>query len=170
MVVAPATGGLGGAAVMVAIAVGATVIAIGRNETTLIALARKFEGRVKTVKITGDVEKDADELKNASGGSIDAVFDIPPPTAAQSTHMKSCIAAIKNGGRISLMGGIFEDIHIPYHVMVHKNLTLKGTRMYGRDGDQNGGDGNFEDRGAQRLENCGRLYIRWLGESFGCYR
>jgi D-arabinose 1-dehydrogenase-like Zn-dependent alcohol dehydrogenase len=132
VIVTPATGGFGGAAVMVALAIGASVIAMGRSETALAGLASKFEGRVKTVKMTGDVTKDAEELKKASAGSIDAVFDIPPPMAAKSTHLKSCIMAINHGGRISLMGGIFDDVPIPYHLVVHKDLTLRGKWMYSR--------------------------------------
>jgi D-arabinose 1-dehydrogenase-like Zn-dependent alcohol dehydrogenase len=133
IVVAPATGGFGGAAVIVALAMGASVIAMGRSETTLAGLASRVKGRVKTVKITGDVTKDAEELKKASGGSIDAVFDIPPPMAAKSTHLKSCIIAIKHGGRISLMGGISDDVLIPYQLVVHKDLALRGKWMYSRD-------------------------------------
>lgn len=133
VVVTPATGGFGGAAVVVALAMGASVIAMGRSETALAKLASRFERRLKTVKMTGDVAKDAEELKKVSGGSINAVFDIPPPMAAKSTHLKSCIMAINHGGRISLMGGIYDDVPIPYHLVVHKDLALKGKWMYGRD-------------------------------------
>lgn len=133
IIVAPATGGFGGGAVMVALAMGASIIAMGRNENALTGLANKFEGKVKTVKITGDVEKDVEELKKASRGSIDAVFDISPPMAAKSTHLKSCISAVKIGGRISLMGGLPGDMPIPLGLVMHKDLKLQGKWMYGRD-------------------------------------
>jgi threonine dehydrogenase-like Zn-dependent dehydrogenase len=136
VVVAPATGGFGGAAVKVALAMGASVIAMGRSEKSLNGLVSTFGERVKTVKITGDTEKDAEELKNASRENIDVVFDISPPMAAKSTHIKSCISAIRHGGRISLMGGFLEDIPIPLGLVMHKNLTMKGKWMYGRDGIQ----------------------------------
>lgn len=132
VVVAPATGGFGGAAVMIALAMGASVVAMGRNEKVLAGLSSKFGERVKTVKITNDVGRDADALKNASGGNIDVVFDISPPMASRSTHIKSCISAIRHGGRISLMGGLLEDIPIPLGLIMHKDLTLKGKWMYGR--------------------------------------
>ncbi|KAF2264239.1 NAD(P)-binding protein [Lojkania enalia] len=133
VVVAPATGAFGGGAVQVALAMGATVVAMGRDETKLSALARNFEkGRVKTVAITGDVKKDANKLQEVSNGAIDAVFDISPDMAAKSSHFKSCIYAIRHSGRISLMGGVREDVPIPYFEVMRKNLTLKGKWMYGR--------------------------------------
>ncbi|KAF2179431.1 GroES-like protein [Zopfia rhizophila CBS 207.26] len=134
VVVAPATGGFGGAAVMVAVAMGATVIAMARNETALNGLSSRFgPGKVKTVKIAGDVVMDAEEVKKAAGGPIDAAFDISPPMAVNSTHMKSCIMAMRHGGQISLMGGIRDDVAIPYHLIMHKDLVLKGKWMYGRE-------------------------------------
>ena len=59
IVVCPATGGFGGAGVQVAIAMGARVIAMGRNEQELARLkAHVMKGtpwaRVETVKITGN--------------------------------------------------------------------------------------------------------------------
>jgi len=133
VVVAPATGAFGGAAVAVSLAMGASVVAMGRNGDSLAKLESGFGGRVRTVRITGDAEKDAEELRRAGRGAIDAVFDIAPPEAAQSTHLKSCIMAVKRSGRVSLMGGIYDDVLIPYHLLVHKDVTLKGKWMYGRE-------------------------------------
>ncbi|KAF2714391.1 NAD(P)-binding protein [Pleomassaria siparia CBS 279.74] len=133
IVVVPATGGFGGAAVAVSLAMGASVIAMGRTETTLAKLSSKFPERVKTVKMTGDLESDAEALRKASNGCIDAVYDIPPPMAAKSTHLKSCIMAIKHSGRISLMDGIYDDVPIPYHLVVHKDMKLQGKWMYGKE-------------------------------------
>ncbi|KAF2003942.1 NAD(P)-binding protein [Amniculicola lignicola CBS 123094] len=133
VVVAPATGGFGGAAVMVAVAMGASVIAMGRNEEALAALRGNFEpSRVLTVKITGDVNGDAEQLKKMSGGPIDAAFDISPAMAAKSTHLKSCISSLRQGGRVSLMGGIYEDVPIPYMEVMRKDIKLMGKWMYSR--------------------------------------
>ncbi|KAF2681813.1 alcohol dehydrogenase [Lentithecium fluviatile CBS 122367] len=122
VIVAPATGGFGGAAVAVAVAMGASVIAMGRNETSLAALSETFGGRIKTVKIT---EK--------PGGLVDAVLETSPPRAAKSTILKSCISALRRRGRMSLMGGIREDAIIPIHRVMHWSWQLKGKWMYGRD-------------------------------------
>ena len=38
-----------------------------------------------------------------------------------------------DGGRVSLMGGIKDDVPIPHSVAVHRNLTLKGKWMFERE-------------------------------------
>jgi threonine dehydrogenase-like Zn-dependent dehydrogenase len=132
VVVAPATGAFGGAAVACCVAMGASVVAMGRNVDVLAELGASFP-RVKTVKITESVEDDVAALRAAAGGRpIDAVFEISPPQAATLTHIKSCILALKRGGRMSLMGGI-DDYAIPLRQVMRKNLTLKGTWMYNRE-------------------------------------
>ena len=130
VIVSPATGSFGGAAVKVALAMGARVIAMGRNVDALRGIAVSFE-RVEAVPITGDVVADTKELKKF--GSIDAMFDISPPEAAKSTHLKSGILALRNSGRVSLMGGMHEDIPIPHHAIMRNNLQLRGKWMYERD-------------------------------------
>ncbi|KAJ4355494.1 uncharacterized protein N0V89_003510 [Didymosphaeria variabile] len=133
IVVAPATGAFGGAAVACSVAMGASVVAMGRNADSLARLEETFP-RVKTVRITESVEDDVAALQAAAGGrAIDAVFEVSPPQAAKSTHVKSCILALKRGGRMSLMGGIQEDYPIPLRQVMRKNLTLRGTWMYNRE-------------------------------------
>ena len=130
VIVAPATGTFGGAAVLVALAMGARVIAMGRNLEALKAVAISSD-RVKIVPITGDVQADAAALQGF--GPVDAFFDISPPAAAKSTHLKSGILALRHSGRVSLMGGIREDIAIPYSRVMHWNLQLRGKWMYERE-------------------------------------
>jgi NADPH:quinone reductase-like Zn-dependent oxidoreductase len=55
VVIAPATGGFGGAVVLVALAMGARVIAMGRKLESLAKL-KKISDRVETVQITGNLE------------------------------------------------------------------------------------------------------------------
>ena len=130
VIVSPATGTFGGAAVLVALAMGARVIAMGRNLEALEAVATRSE-RVQAIPITGDVRADAAALQQL--GPVDAFFDISPPAAAKSTHIKSGILALRHSGRVSLMGGIREDIAIPYSRVMHWNLQLKGKWMYERE-------------------------------------
>lgn len=126
VIVSPATGHFGGAAVMVALAMGARVIAMGRNQEKLAKIKMRSE-RIETVAITGDVENDMQALK--SFGTVDVFFDISPPTAGKSTHFKSGILALRHGGRISLMGGCIDDLALPHFPVMHSNLTLKGKWM-----------------------------------------
>lgn len=135
VVVAPATGGFGGAGVAVALSMGASVIAMGRNDAALSRLMNTFggTGRLKTVKLSSDAEHDAAELRKAStGGFIDAALDISPPMAAKSTHIKSIMIAMRRGGRISLMGGIMGEVPFSFDLIMFKDLMVKGKWMYER--------------------------------------
>ena len=98
VVVCPATGGFGGAGVQVAVAMGARVIAMGRNERERARIrTHVMKGTpwasVETVRITGDETADTAALRTF--GTIDAVLDISSLAAAESTHLKSAIAALR---------------------------------------------------------------------------
>jgi NADPH:quinone reductase-like Zn-dependent oxidoreductase len=130
IIIAPATGSFGRAAVHVALAMGATVIAMGRNKQALQRLAG-LGPRVKTVPITGNSEDDLAALKKQ--GTIDAYLDISPPSATDSTHLKSGILAVRDKGRISLMGGIIGDVAIPHGDIMWRSKSLHGKLMYERE-------------------------------------
>ncbi|KAI1348738.1 GroES-like protein [Xylaria sp. FL0043] len=131
IVVAPATGNFGSAAVFVALAMGAAkVIAMGRNTEKLKQILKGTGDRVKTVPITGDVEADTAALQ--AHGPIDVYFDISPKLESTPSHMKSGIASLRPKGRISFMGGVRGNVEIPYLPVVFKGLTLHGTFMYTR--------------------------------------
>lgn len=130
VIVAPATGAFGGAAVIVALAMGAKVIAMGRNRAALERIAASSD-RVRAVRITGDQAAETAELKR--DGPIDVFFDISPPEAEKSTHIKAAIMALRPRGRVSLMGGIRGDVAIPHSAVMHRNLLIKGTWMYPRE-------------------------------------
>lgn len=66
-------------------------------------------------------------------GTIDAYFDMSPPQAAKSTHLKSAILALRHGGRVSLMGGLQQDVAFPYPAIVNRNLQLRGHFMFDRE-------------------------------------
>lgn len=128
ILIAPATGAFSSAAVHIALAMGARVIAMGRNEAALAELKKLAEpGRVETVKISGDVQEDINAL--AKFGPLDVYFDISPRPASKSSHIRAGIMSLGPGGRMSLMGGIPDDIGIPYWHITHNGLTIKGTFM-----------------------------------------
>lgn len=139
VIVAPATGSFGAAAVHVALSMGARVIAMGRNVAKLDKLKTMhssnptFKGRVEVVPITGDIEQEATALRQAAGGPIDAYFDISPPEATHSTHIKSAINTLRHSGRVSLMGGLSGDLSVPYTSIMHRDIQLKGKWMYERE-------------------------------------
>lgn len=131
IIIAPATGNFGGAAVRVALALGARVIAMGRNTAVLERLKSLGEpGRVESVPISGDVDTDSKAL--ARFGPADVYLDISPPAAGKSSHIRAGFGAVRRGGRVSLMGGVRGDLEIPYYPSVVKGLTIKATFMYTR--------------------------------------
>ncbi len=130
VIIAPATGLVSGAAVGVAVAMGAKVIAGGRNIQVLRKLQTTFP-QIKIVQFQGDVQADVAALKQ--NGPIDAFIDISPVEASTSTHVRSCIMALKQYGRVSLMGVIKADVAIPYAYAVWNSITLAGQYMYERE-------------------------------------
>ncbi|OCL02568.1 NAD(P)-binding protein [Glonium stellatum] len=127
IIIASATGGFGGAATVVAVAMGACVIAMGRNTHALQCL-EELSPRVHTVPISGN--HDAELRALAQFGCADAFLDLSPPAATDSTHLKSAIRSLRKGGRVSLMGGPSGDVAFPYRELVFKDLTLKAQWMY----------------------------------------
>ncbi|KAK4202355.1 hypothetical protein QBC40DRAFT_276608 [Triangularia verruculosa] len=132
IIVAPATGQYSGAAVEVAIAMGAgQVIAMGRNGEVLKRIQGSYpKGKVQIVPMTGDEEGETQKLM--SWGPVDAYIDISPAAATGGTHVSSCFKALRNYGRASLMGTITEGLAVPYATVVWKSLTIKGQYMYDR--------------------------------------
>ncbi|KAL2844519.1 hypothetical protein BJY01DRAFT_214942 [Aspergillus pseudoustus] len=135
VVVAPATGGFGGAGVQVAVAMGARVIAMGRNEEELARVkAHVANGTpgaiIETVKMSGEEETDLKALQ--AFGTIDAVLDLSPSAASKSPHLNSAIRALRRKGRVSLMGG-FMDGPVPSFELIAKDITVKGKFMYERE-------------------------------------
>lgn len=121
-----------------ALAMGATVVACGRDEATLAALNKTFghTGRLETVVLTGDVKTDTAAMILASGNGdkgADAFIDFSPPAAAKSTHIAAAMAALKPFGRACFMGGIYGNVEINYLSVMLKSLRIQGRFMYSRD-------------------------------------
>ncbi|KAL1877466.1 hypothetical protein Daus18300_002453 [Diaporthe australafricana] len=131
VLVSPATGKYGGAAVHVALAMGARVVALGRNEKSLAKLAA-LGARVSTVRNTGDVDADAAAIKETARGPVDVWIDLSPPEATASSHFKSCLQALRFGGRISLMCGVM-GVGLDFSDITFRAATVKGTVMCSRD-------------------------------------
>lgn len=133
-IIAPATGRYGSAAVHVALAMGAKVIAIGRNATVLSQLSSINPTRLKTVQITGDIDKDTKALSEAAGpGGADVFWDMSPPGAGKSTHFTSSLNVLKEGARVSLLGSVASGVSFDYMQIMLKALTMKGTWMCTRE-------------------------------------
>jgi threonine dehydrogenase-like Zn-dependent dehydrogenase len=124
IIIAPATGQFGGAAVLCALAMGARVIAMGRNTETLVKL-KTLSRRVETVQITGNQEEEVTTLQKF--GAADAFFDISPREASDSTHIKSAILSLRHAGRISYMGGLLGDVALALRLSCVKISNFMGS-------------------------------------------
>lgn len=131
VIVSPATGLFGSAAVEVALAMGANVIAMGRNMDLLKKLQVTCgEDRVQIVQISNDRQQEMEALSKC--GLADVFFDTSPPMAAGSTHFLSGILSLKHDGRACFMGSGIGEIALPIAALTYKNLTIKGKWMYER--------------------------------------
>jgi alcohol dehydrogenase len=107
----------------------ARVIAAGRNQGALQAVARAGGPRVATVKLAGDVQKDAAALREAAGGAVHMAFDM----VGQARDPNATLAALhslRRGGRLVLMGSMTTDLPIPYGSVMLNNWEILGRFMY----------------------------------------
>lgn len=139
VIVAPSTGSFGGAAVHVALALGAKVIAMGRNEAILAALEALDEGKVAGAKLSGSVDGDIEGIQAAAAklGSkaVDVFFEISPPNVVDGSgqtvpYITAAIKSLRKGGRAVFMGGIKHEISLPIWEISHLQKTLQGWWMY----------------------------------------
>ena len=122
-----ASGQLGGAAVLVALARGAaSVVALGRNAEALERLAH-VSSRVRPVVATGDRTRDAAALV-AAGGEPDVVVDALG-AAPSVEYTMAGYDAVRPDGVMVLMGGVREALPIPYGDLMRRRLTLRGSWM-----------------------------------------
>ncbi|KAI1387168.1 alcohol dehydrogenase GroES domain-containing protein [Hypoxylon trugodes] len=130
VLVTPATGNFGGGAVHVALAMGARVIAMGRNEGILEELKGLAPGRVETVVMSGSVESDVAAITKF--GVIDVFLDLTGIEATSTAHIRAGILSVRPGGRVSLMGQV-AGVELPYTMVMYRQLTIRGTLMYTRE-------------------------------------
>jgi len=130
VVVTGATGAFGGAAVLLALALGAArVVAAGRNRDELAAIARVGGARVAPVALTGEVASDAAALRSAAGGGAELAFDM----VGRATDPSATLAALKSlrhRGRLVLMGSLEVPLPIDYRELMMNDLEIIGQFMY----------------------------------------
>ncbi|MBB5896239.1 alcohol dehydrogenase catalytic domain-containing protein [Kutzneria kofuensis] len=119
-----ATGNFGSAGVAVALAMGAAcVVAPGRDEKMLAELENRFGSRVRTVR-HGDTE----EMRRAAPGPIDVVLDLLPPSAGNEP-VRAAAMTVREYGRVVLMGGVQDDVSLPYRWLMRNGITVRGQWM-----------------------------------------
>jgi alcohol dehydrogenase len=127
VLISGATGNFGSAGVAVALAMGAaTVIAPGRDEKMLAELENRFGSRVRTVRLGG-----TQEMLDAAPGPIDVVLDLLPPSAGNEP-VRAAAMTVREYGRVVLMGGVQDDISLPYRWLMRNSITLRGQWLHPR--------------------------------------
>lgn len=130
LIVNGATGGLGAAAVLVALAMGAgQVVAVGRDQQTLARVQQLDPRRVVQVVLQGNAE-DAKQLSSAAGGA-DLVLDMLGGAKTADATL-ACIHALRPRGTAVFMGGVQASIPLPYPQIMLSEITIRGAFMYPR--------------------------------------
>jgi alcohol dehydrogenase len=131
LIVNGATGNLGAAAVLVALAMGAgKVVAVGRNQQTLDSLQILDSRRVATVALQGDIAEDTKQIGAAAEGA-ELVLDMLGGAKTADPTL-ACIQALRPRGTAVFMGGVQANIPLPYSQIMLNEITIRGAFMYPR--------------------------------------
>ena len=132
VVVNAATGLVGTAGVLLALAMGAgKIVALGRKIEVLEELVSLDPKRIASVPITGTPD-DADTIAAVSGGAdivLDAVGDIE-----DATPTMNALGSLRAYGNGLLVGGCMGDLSLNYKWLLDKQITLLGSSWYPRTG------------------------------------
>lgn len=124
-----ATGNLGGAGVLVALARGASrVIATGRRRGALDAL-EKLDPRVWAVTLSGDRAQDCDAIRSMTDAGADLLLDVIAHTPTTDPTL-ACVGALRLRGTAVLVGGLRHDLPLPYQRIQRQQLTITGSFMF----------------------------------------
>jgi len=130
VVVNGATGAFGSAAVLAALAMGASrVLALGRRIGPLESLVRLGDGRVVPVVLSGDAAVDSEAIRNAAPGGVDLAFDMVGQAADPNSSL-AALRSLKRRGRMVLMGSMSVPLPLPYGEMLRNGWEVIGHFMY----------------------------------------
>ena len=133
LIVTGASGAYGGAAVLLALAMGAgRVIAAGRNVEALDAIVSAGGARVRPVVLTGDVQADTVALRAAADGGAQMAFDMVGQARDPNATL-AALGALRRGGRLVLMGSMTASLPVSYVQLMLNDLEIIGQNMYPAD-------------------------------------
>ena len=118
LIVTGATGNLGAAAVLVALAMGAgRVTAAGRNRQVLGELAAV------------DPRVTASALDDLAGTGADAAVDLVGGGITDAEPARQALAGLRPGGTLVLAGGCLGTLELDYQTVLATELTVRGAFM-----------------------------------------
>ncbi|WP_322011256.1 zinc-binding dehydrogenase [Paraburkholderia sp. J12] len=130
VIVNGAAGAFGSAAVLDALALGASrVVAVGRRAAALAPIAERAGTRVVTVALSGDAARDIAAIREASGGGADLAFDMVGHATDPHATL-ACLRSLRRNGRMVLMGSMECDLPLSYGEMLIHNWEVMGHFMY----------------------------------------
>ncbi|KAK4936732.1 hypothetical protein LTR10_022456 [Elasticomyces elasticus] len=125
IVMGPATGSFGGAAVELALLSGASVIILGRREETLVEMKRKLGNheRLQSLVMSGDDEADGAAIRRLTpnGAGADIYNDWTPGWIEKPPFIKAGMKTLKMSGQVILSGAAYGTLEIPYAQSIHIN-------------------------------------------------
>ncbi|KAL6706715.1 hypothetical protein ACN47E_005257 [Coniothyrium glycines] len=134
IIIGPSGGSFGGAAVEIALLLGANVIALGRSAEKLASMKKVLGNpdRLHNVVMTGDATKDAEAIQQATAasGGAHVYNDWTPGWEMTPLYLSAALPALKGSARIVMSGGANKDMSIPHTALLHKNLHVQGKWMY----------------------------------------
>ncbi|WP_345612148.1 zinc-binding dehydrogenase [Pseudonocardia adelaidensis] len=124
-----ATGNLGGAGTLAALARGAVrVIVTGRRADALAALAA-LDPRVRPVPLSGDRASDTAAILEETDDGADLLLDVIAHTPTTDPTL-ACVDALRLRGTAVLVGGVRHDLALPYQRIQRRQLTVAGSFMF----------------------------------------
>lgn len=137
VIVTGATGNLGAATVLVALALGAgRVIAAGRDQVVLEQVAAADPQRIATVLLGGEAST-ASALSAAArtggGFGADLLVDCVGLTDS-AAYVLAGVHALRPGGTAVLVGGVAASVCLDYQSVLGLELTVRGSLMGPRTG------------------------------------
>jgi alcohol dehydrogenase len=124
-----ATGNLGTASVLVALAMGASKIyAAGRNSSVLQSLTELDPKRIVSVTLPERTEEYATALAKAAG-QVDMMLDAVG-LIDNSSLVEAGISLLKQSGTAVFVGGVMTHVSLSYLMTLVKELNIKGSSMY----------------------------------------
>jgi alcohol dehydrogenase len=132
VIVTGATGNLGAATVLVALAMGASrVVAAGRNEQVLTDLVA-VDPRIRPVQLCTDREADTGAMREAASiGTATGAHALVDAVGLTDTteHVLAGLDALSPGGMAVLAGGVSAAIPLDYQALLGRQLTVRGSFM-----------------------------------------
>jgi alcohol dehydrogenase len=130
IVVNGATGAYGSAAVLLSLAMGAArVVAAGRNAEKLKTLVQINSQRIVGVALSGNVETDVQQLREAANGGAHIAFDMVGSANSPNATL-AALRSLRRNGRLVLMGSMTVPLPISYMDMMFNNWEIIGQFMY----------------------------------------